>query len=138
MPIYEYKCAQCNIQFEAKQSIKDKSLLTCENCGQDSLERLISGGLAVFVERGLTDNTTLAQMADYNTRKMGKGQLEDRRHEDTMNQVEKKNLAQQELAKKYGVEPLVYKEPEKGKLGAAKINAMTPAQKQTYIERGVS
>src|SRR3954464_3560938 len=32
MPIYEYKCQQCGIQFEKRQSVSDAPLTTCEKC----------------------------------------------------------------------------------------------------------
>jgi len=33
MPIYEYKCLQCESHFEKRQSISDEPLKTCESCG---------------------------------------------------------------------------------------------------------
>ena len=32
MPIYEYKCQQCGLQFEKRQSVSDAPLVTCEKC----------------------------------------------------------------------------------------------------------
>ena len=32
MPIYEYKCQQCGLQFEKRQSVSDAPLTTCEKC----------------------------------------------------------------------------------------------------------
>ena len=32
MPIYEYKCQQCGIHFEKRQSVSDEPLTTCEKC----------------------------------------------------------------------------------------------------------
>ncbi len=32
MPIYEYKCQQCGLHFEKRQSVSDKPLSTCEKC----------------------------------------------------------------------------------------------------------
>jgi putative FmdB family regulatory protein len=32
MPIYEYKCQQCGLHFEKRQSISDAPLTTCEKC----------------------------------------------------------------------------------------------------------
>ena len=32
MPIYEYKCQQCGLQFERRQSVSDAPLTTCEKC----------------------------------------------------------------------------------------------------------
>lgn len=44
MPTYEYKCENCNYEFEALQSIKDEPLKKCPNCGKNKLKKLISGG----------------------------------------------------------------------------------------------
>jgi putative FmdB family regulatory protein len=32
MPIYEYKCEQCGMHFEKRQSVSDPPLTTCEKC----------------------------------------------------------------------------------------------------------
>src|SRR5207253_1642527 len=32
MPIYEYKCQQCGLQFEKRQNVSDEPLTTCEKC----------------------------------------------------------------------------------------------------------
>ncbi len=32
MPIYEYKCQQCGLHFEKRQSVSDDPLTSCENC----------------------------------------------------------------------------------------------------------
>jgi putative FmdB family regulatory protein len=32
MPIYEYKCQQCGVHFEKRQSVSDAPLTTCEKC----------------------------------------------------------------------------------------------------------
>lgn len=42
MPVYEYKCNDCNERITVKQGIKDPRLVKCPHCGHDSLERLIS------------------------------------------------------------------------------------------------
>jgi putative FmdB family regulatory protein len=42
MPTYEYRCNACKREFEAQQKMSDPDLTTCEACGADKLERLIS------------------------------------------------------------------------------------------------
>jgi putative FmdB family regulatory protein len=32
MPIYEYKCQQCGLHFETRQSVSDEPLTSCEKC----------------------------------------------------------------------------------------------------------
>ncbi len=41
MPIYEYKCNDCGIEFEANQRMDEAPLTTCEECS-GSVNRLIS------------------------------------------------------------------------------------------------
>jgi putative FmdB family regulatory protein len=48
MPTYEYRCTSCEHQFEQFQSMKDKPLRKCPQCGKNALERLIGTGAAVI------------------------------------------------------------------------------------------
>ena len=49
MPVYEYRCVDCNEQFEVMQKITDDPLSTCELCG-GQLKRLITN--TSFVLKG--------------------------------------------------------------------------------------
>ncbi len=42
MPTYEYRCNACKREFEYQQRMVDDDKVTCEACGQDALEKLIS------------------------------------------------------------------------------------------------
>ena len=42
MPIYEYRCQQCDHEFEKIQKMSDAPLSDCPSCGQASLKKLIS------------------------------------------------------------------------------------------------
>lgn len=42
MPIYEYKCQNCNYSFEQLQKITDKPLHKCPECGKNHLKKLVS------------------------------------------------------------------------------------------------
>ena len=48
MPIYEYRCSNCDYEFENLQSMKDEALLECPNCHQNTLKKLISGGAGLI------------------------------------------------------------------------------------------
>ena len=52
MPTYDYKCNACSHTFEHMQSMKDKPLRKCPECGKASLERLIGTGAAVIFKGG--------------------------------------------------------------------------------------
>ncbi len=66
MPIYEYKCLECEHELEAYQGVKDAPLIECPDCGKHTLERLISSVFG-FVR----DIKTLGQLAEKNTKKAG-------------------------------------------------------------------
>ncbi len=42
MPIYEYKCEDCEHQMEAIQKFRDDPLKVCPACGKQSLKKLVS------------------------------------------------------------------------------------------------
>lgn len=42
MPIYEYRCNECQHEVEALQKISDPPLVTCPACGKDALSKLVS------------------------------------------------------------------------------------------------
>lgn len=47
MPTYEYKCNKCEHLFEAFQSMKDRPLKKCPECGGEA-RRVISGDAGVI------------------------------------------------------------------------------------------
>ena len=46
MPIYGYKCRECNYEFEEFQKMSDEPLSECPKC-QGEVKRLISSGVGV-------------------------------------------------------------------------------------------
>jgi putative FmdB family regulatory protein len=44
MPIYEYICEHCAAKKEVFQGMKDAPLSQCDQCGKQTLKRLISAG----------------------------------------------------------------------------------------------
>ncbi len=42
MPIYEYRCGDCNHEMEAIQKMDDAALVDCPNCEQPALKKLVS------------------------------------------------------------------------------------------------
>ena len=91
------------------QSIKAKPLVKCNKCNKMTLERVIYGG-DVFVRR---EATTIGQLSDRNTKKMGKYELESKQKEDNTKQ----------------------ERSEKQKLHK-KINSMDDTQKRKWIMEG--
>lgn len=44
MPTYQYECDACGHEFETLQTMLDKKLKKCPQCGQNKLQRLIGAG----------------------------------------------------------------------------------------------
>lgn len=42
MPIYEYKCYNCNHEFEVTQKITADPIKVCPECGEEEVKRIIS------------------------------------------------------------------------------------------------
>ncbi len=42
MPIYEYRCANCNHELEALQKMSDAPLTECPECGKPALKKKVS------------------------------------------------------------------------------------------------
>jgi len=77
MPNYDYGCNHCGFLWEdVTQNINDSPKQKCPKCSKMTLERVIFGGLQPFV-RG--EATTLGQLAEQNTKKMGRYELQDKR-----------------------------------------------------------
>ncbi|MBL1142295.1 MAG: zinc ribbon domain-containing protein [Proteobacteria bacterium] len=50
MPIYEYKCDECDHRLEKLQKISDDPIKACPECGEDGLRKLVSA--AAFKLKG--------------------------------------------------------------------------------------
>jgi putative FmdB family regulatory protein len=48
MPNYDYECPHCEKTFEIFQSMKDKRLEICPECGKSGLKRLIGSGAGII------------------------------------------------------------------------------------------
>ena len=48
MPTYEYRCEQCDHEFEEFQSITAKPIRQCPQCGKNKVKRLIGKGAGVI------------------------------------------------------------------------------------------
>jgi len=65
MPLYDYECQHCNNLLEdVFQNVKDEPLKKCDSCGEEKLERIITGGIAGFV----SGSNTIGSLADKNAR----------------------------------------------------------------------
>lgn len=48
MPTYEYECGACGHRFEKYQSMTEKAVKKCPECGKIRVHRVISGGAGVL------------------------------------------------------------------------------------------
>ena len=140
MITYHYKCEtdKCDCEFEVEQSIKEKSFTHCPECENETLYRVIHTAIA-FVKSGIDDKTTLGKLAEHNTAKMGKYELQEKREYQRQQIIQAKQAVQYEMAEKYGVNPIEFekaKTPWYRKLGPEKIQKMTMQQKEKYVQTG--
>ncbi|MHB8135536.1 MAG: FmdB family zinc ribbon protein [Anaerolineaceae bacterium] len=52
MPIYTYRCDNCGVQFDQKQSFSDQILKVCPECGKKSLYKIYTPVGIVFKGSG--------------------------------------------------------------------------------------
>ncbi len=52
MPIYTYRCENCGVQFERRQSFNDEPLTVCPECHQAQLRKVITPAGIVFKGSG--------------------------------------------------------------------------------------
>lgn len=111
---YDYECSKCSHTLtDVEQSVKDKPLVRCPECGKHSLERVMISAPISFVQQ---EATTIGQQAERNTKKMGKLEAQERRLRDQDNKKVALDEAKLEMNRK--------------------INKMTDEQKKRYIENG--
>ena len=69
MPLYEYKCNECGLRFERRQSFSDPAVDTCPECGGEVV-RLIQPPGIIFKGSGfyVTDNRAKSSTATPGTR----------------------------------------------------------------------
>ena len=112
MPTYDYECSECGYYKEVFQKFSEKPLVRCPKCKKHKFRRVILSAPHISVKG---EPTTLQHLADRNTQKLGKYELESKMQADNMDKVKKDREANQLRNK---------------------INKMTPSQKKKYIEKG--
>ena len=77
MPIYEYRCKECEHEVEALQKLSDPPLVTCPACGKPTLQKLVSA--AGFQLKGSGWYVTDFRGGGRRRQEGGKGSREGRR-----------------------------------------------------------
>lgn len=112
--LYDYVCDNCEYAMtNVYQSIKDDPLVKCDNCGQNTLRRIIYGGLHCSVK----SVDTIGKLADKNWQNMGSYKR---------SEIEEKSKAnkQESVFQKFGTAT------------PKEINKMTKEQRNRYIITG--
>lgn len=116
MPEYSFKCSKCAHSFSHFWSISsyDENIktITCENCGDKQVFRNYQEDNMVV---SYHEVKTIGQLAEKNTKKMGKYELENRMKNDNMD---------------------LHKQNKEISARRRKINKMTPTQKKKWIMEG--
>lgn len=115
---FEYECTNCEKEFQFQEKVVAKRRVRCPSCKKHTLEGIISVAPLAFVEH---EPSTVGHLAERNTKKMGKYELQDKRRTDNegFNRAKKRK-----------------KEPWYGTLDSSKVAELTPEQKQKYIMEG--
>jgi putative FmdB family regulatory protein len=114
--LYDYGCESCNyMMVDVHQSIHDEPLTTCPRCNQESLQRVIYGGLGSFVK----EPKTIGGLADKNWKNMGHYKR---------SEIEAKSKQK----KLDSASPL----SSSGSATSKEINNMSQSQKEKYIITG--
>tara|TARA_E500000331_G_scaffold227526_1_gene217764 strand:+ start:819 stop:1187 length:369 start_codon:yes stop_codon:yes gene_type:complete len=120
MPVYVFKCEECDHELEVEQSITKPTpnRKKCPNCKKNKLNRLLFSP-HVYNKPG-DDSITLGLLSDRNTERLSSDQKEsiDLKHGRKKNKKQGKNFW------------------ETSDKNMKKITEMTPAQKKKYIETG--
>jgi|TARA_B100001778_G_scaffold332303_1_gene338353 putative FmdB family regulatory protein len=112
MPTYDYECSECGYYEEVFQKFSEKPLVRCPECKKHKFRRVILNAPHIAVKG---DPTTVQHLADRNTQKLGKYELQDKMKADNMD----KHIKDKEVNK-----------------FRSKINKMTAQEKKRYIEKG--
>lgn len=129
---YEYLCSSCDKSFVVTQSIKDKALTSCILCG-GNVERVIYGGLGFSISH---EPTTIGQLAERNTKSMGKMELQEKRAELKHKRKLAKQMAVAEATGGTVIETPESHNPVYGKCPIPNIAAMPIERQNKYILEG--
>jgi len=112
MPLYDFECEPCAYYTEVRQGPEDPDTQSCPLCEKQTLKKIFINPPSISV---VGEPSTIGHLADRNTKKMGRYEIEDKNAESNVNQD---------------------KEASKNKAMRRKINSMTEEQKVKWIKEG--
>jgi len=85
MPIYNYRCESCGVQFERHQSFSDAPLKTCPECRKRTLKKVISPVGVVFKGSGFyaTDHKSPSGQSSHRHGHKGESKKEEGKKEES-------------------------------------------------------
>ena len=115
MPTYDYKCESCDYEVEIAHGFNAPTP-KCETCKHD-LKIVINQAPMAFIKG---EAKTLGQLSEQNTKKMGRYELEDKRHHQQQGKVKEEKSWWQ----------------KSGDATSQEIGKMNAKQKAAYIKKG--
>ena len=112
MPLYDFECEPCAYYTEIRQGPNDPDTHACPLCEQETLKKVFINAPSISV---IGEPSTIGHLADRNTKKMGRYEIEDKNAKNNINQD---------------------KDAIKTKALRRKINSMTQEQKVKWIKEG--
>lgn len=124
MPIYHFKCSDCEYEFEIVQSMKDKPKKKCPSCKKNKLEKVLYACRGHVAKTG-NDMKCLGDLAKLNTDKLSLWEKESKDEEyKNSSRLGKHKLQKQKETDMFEGHPM------------DKLARATDKQKQKYIEKG--
>jgi len=132
MPIYQYECRKCQHNLEEFQNADSLPLEKCPSCQNNSLFRVITGGLGFFMS-----NRTVGIVAERNNDKFSKDFKNHLKNKNKVSKIDKLSTKLPEGAKIQSSEPAPPPSYKKGqKVSNKQLQKASPEQIKNYIEKG--
>lgn len=112
MPLYDFECEPCAYYTEIRQGPDDPDTHACPLCEKQTLKKVFINPPSISI---VGEPSTIGHLADRNTKKMGRYEIEDKNKKNNINQ-DKKAIKTKALRRK--------------------INSMTQEQKMKWIKEG--
>ncbi|MEM6998252.1 MAG: zinc ribbon domain-containing protein [Pseudomonadota bacterium] len=89
MPIYEYKCDDCDHRLEKLQKISDDPIKSCPECGEETLRKLVSAAAFKLKGTGWYETDFKDKKPKKDDKKSGTKKTESKASSDTTKKAEK-------------------------------------------------
>ena len=133
MITYVYRCNSCQFEYEIQQRIIEKPIKKCPTCKKNKCERLLCEPIVLSM-----GPQTLGTLAERNTRKMSKEELQIKRENDAKSTMQANDHLVDQIMpgkklEKPKSKPFYH---NAGSASQAEIQKMDPKQTEKYIMEG--